>query len=106
MSYQVLDIIFFSLADATRRDILKKVSKKPWSIGDLSNSYDMSLNAVSKHVKVLERSSLVVRHKVGKYHYIKIAPFAFKDVVDYLSFYKQFWDDKLDSLQNYLEKDE
>ena len=59
-------MIFFSLADATRRDILEKVSLKAWSISDLSESYSMSLNAVSKHIKVLERSSLVVRRKVGK----------------------------------------
>ena len=61
-----LDLIFSSLSDSTRRDIIKKVAFKDYHIGELADLYDISLNAVSKHIKILERASLISRRRHGK----------------------------------------
>ena len=100
-----LNFIFFSLADPTRLDILRKVSVNELSIGELAEYYDISFQAVSRHIKVLEKASLIVKHRKGKYNYIQLAPKPFRDAMDYLSFYKMFWEEKLDLLGKYLEKD-
>ncbi len=101
-----LNLVFSSLSNSTRRDILRRVSMNELSIGELAQVYDMSFEAVSKHVRVLEKASLVSKRRRGKYYFIHLSPKPFKDAMDYLTFYKQFWDDKLDALGRYLEKEE
>ena len=102
-----LNSVFSSLADPTRRDILRKVAQSELSVGEIADFYnDLTFAAVSKHLKVLEKASLIIKRKQGKYHYIQLSPKPFKDAMDYLNFYKQFWEDKLDALGHYLEKEE
>lgn len=101
-----LDFIFFSLSDATRRDIIKRVSVREYNIGELANLYDMSLNAVSKHIMILERASWVSKKRKGKFSYVYLSPKPFQSMADYLDYYKQFWEDKLNSLEKYLSKDD
>ena len=107
MNYESkLDFIFFSLSDSTRRDIIKRVAEREYNIGELANLYDMSLNAVSKHIKILERASWISKKRKGKYSYVYLSPKPFKSMADYLNFYKQFWEEKLDLLDKYLQKDD
>ena len=103
MSNTNLDLVFSSLSDPTRRDMLKKIALKDFNVGELASLYNMSLNAVSKHLKVLEKASLITKRRQGKFYYIQLSPHPFKNASDYLNFYKQFWEGKLDSLGRYLE---
>lgn len=81
-----LDYIFSSLADSTRRDILRRVAKKELSVGAIAKSYSISFAAVSKHLGVLERANLIVKHRCGKQHYARLAPVALKDANAYLEY--------------------
>lgn len=100
-----LDTVFNSLADPTRRDILKRVSTKELTIGEIAKHYKLTFAAISKHLKVLERARLIVKHRSGKQQLVKIAPTAFKDATTYLDYYKRFWEERLDSLEEYLKNE-
>jgi DNA-binding transcriptional ArsR family regulator len=76
------------------------------SVGELAQLYDMTFAAVSKHLKVLEKASLIVKRRKGKQIFIRLFPKAFKEASDYLVYYEKFWEDKLDSLERYLTKKE
>jgi DNA-binding transcriptional ArsR family regulator len=100
-----LDSVFGSLADTTRRDILRRVARSELSVSQIAQPYDLSLAAVSKHLKILERARLVVKRRQGKQHLVQLAPRAFADAEDYLEWYRQLWEDRLDSLEEYLNKE-
>lgn len=97
-----LDSIFGSLADPTRRDILKRVARSELSVNEIAGSYDISLAAVSKHLKILERAKLVMKRRQGKQHLIRATPETLADAEKYLEQYRQMWDERLDSLDQYL----
>jgi DNA-binding transcriptional ArsR family regulator len=99
-----LDAIFASLADPTRRDILKRVSRKELSVGDIAKSYDLTLQAISKHLQVLEKARLVRKRKRGREQFVALSPAALKEADGYLKKYRQFWEERLDRLQALLEK--
>jgi DNA-binding transcriptional ArsR family regulator len=99
-----LDLVFGSLADPVRRDILRRVAGRELSVGELAEPYSMSLAAVSKHLKVLERAKLVVKRRKGKRQLVQLAPGAMLDAAEFLDFYKQFKRESLDSLERFLEK--
>ena len=101
-----LDSIFSSLADPTRRDILRRVSSQELSVGEIAQPYDLTFAAVSKHLKVLEKAKLIIKKRRGKEQMVSIAPQALKGVDDYLEFYRQLWESRFDSLENYLRKGE
>lgn len=98
-----LDAIFASLADPTRRDILKRVSRKELSVGDIAKPYDLTLQAISKHLQVLEKAKLVRKQKRGREQFVALSPAAFKDADAYLEKYRQFWEERLDRLQALVE---
>jgi DNA-binding transcriptional ArsR family regulator len=100
-----LDEIFGCLTDPTRRDILRRVATYQLTVGQLAERYNIGFAAVSKHLKVLEKAGLIIKNRVGRKHYIALAPAGFKDAAEYLDFYKNFWESNLDSLANYLEKE-
>jgi DNA-binding transcriptional ArsR family regulator len=97
-----LDSIFGSLSDATRRDILKRVAKKELSVSEVAKPYRLSLAAVSKHLKILEKAKLIIKRREGKQQFVKLSPVAIKDAVDYLKRYEEMWNDRFDSLEKYL----
>jgi DNA-binding transcriptional ArsR family regulator len=99
-----LDSVFSSLADPTRRDILRRVSDRQLSISEIALPYDLTFAAISKHLKVLERARLVIKRRQGKEQIVSIAPQTLKQADDYLEFYRQFWEERLDSLENYLKE--
>ena len=100
-----LDSTFASLADPTRRDILRRVSEHQLSVGEIARYYDLTFSAVSKHLKVLERASLIIKHRKGKEQMVSLAPLALADAMEYLQWYRQFMEARYDSLENYLSKE-
>ncbi len=97
-----LNSVFGSLADATRRDILQRVAKKELSVGEIAQSYHLTFAAISKHLMVLEKAQLIVKHREGKQQYVQLAPAQLKNAADYLIGYQKLWEGRLDSLEQYL----
>jgi DNA-binding transcriptional ArsR family regulator len=98
------DLIFHCLSDSTRRGILERLAKKPLSVSQIKEPYKMSLVAVSKHIKVLERASLVRRQKMGREYLIRLHPQPLRLAFKYIEEYKKHWTKKLDALEKFLEK--
>ena len=97
-----LNIIFASLSDPIRRDILERVSKKEMSVGEIAGPYDVSLAAVSKHIKILEKAELIIKERFGKEQRVHLSPTALKDATTYLKHYEKLWNARLDRLEHYL----
>ena len=105
MSFDPLSAKFAALADPTRRAILARLALGETSVGELAKPFEMSLPAVSKHLKVLERAGLIARGRSAQQRPRRIAPDALKDVHEWLEFYRRFWDAGLDRLEAFLEGD-
>ncbi|HTE21911.1 MAG TPA: metalloregulator ArsR/SmtB family transcription factor [Candidatus Limnocylindria bacterium] len=97
-----LDLIFQSLADPTRRDILAHVSKQSMSVGEIAKFYDLTFAAVSKHLKVMEKAKLVSKQRRGKERIVTAAPSTLHDASDYLKRYEAMWNERFDALDEYL----
>lgn len=97
-----LDKIFHALADPTRREILKRVAQREYTVTELARPFDMSLAAVSKHIKVLERASLVRQTRSGRTHRCEFNPDPLKDASALISYLERFWGDRLASLAQFL----
>ena len=100
-----LDQTFSALSDPTRRAILSTLAQGELSIVELASPFDMSLPAVSKHIRVLEKSGLLIRKKQGRVQYCRLNANPLRDAAKWLAVYQQFWDAKLDLLTNFLEED-
>lgn len=100
-----LDDIFGALSDPTRRAILRSVARRERSVMEIAEPFHMSLAAVSKHLKVLEQARLIRREKRGTFYYVSLNPPALKTAEQWLGYYERFWNERLDSLKRYLEKD-
>jgi DNA-binding transcriptional ArsR family regulator len=99
-----LDSIFSSLADPTRRDILRRLITQELSISELAKPYDITFAAVSKHLKVLERAQLIIKKRRGKEQMVQVSPLALKDAADYLESYRLLWDERFQSLDKLLKE--
>jgi DNA-binding transcriptional ArsR family regulator len=97
--------IFGSLADQTRRDILRRVAKKQLTIGEIAQSYKLTFAAVSKHLQVLEKAGLVVKHKKGKQQYVRLSPAAVHGARKYLQHYEAIWNERFEPLKELLRKE-
>jgi DNA-binding transcriptional ArsR family regulator len=95
---QKLDLIFHALSDATRRAVLRQLAAGESRIGDLAEPFDMSFNAVSKHVKVLEDAGLITRRVEGRAHVCSLAPQPLRAADEWLRFYESFWSVRFDAL--------
>lgn len=100
-----LDEIFGSLADSTRRDILNRTALSELSVSEIALPYDISLAAVSKHLKILEKAKLIVKRRRGKQLLVQATPLAVKDATDYLEEYGRLFSERMDALENYLSKE-
>ena len=96
------DSTFAALANATRRDILARLAVSEATVSEQADAYDMSLNAVSKHVMALEEAGLVTRRVDWRTHYICINPEPLRAAHEWLGFYRTFWENKLDALEQFL----
>jgi DNA-binding transcriptional ArsR family regulator len=97
-----LNATFSALADPTRRAILARLSLGETSVTELAKPFDMSLPAVSKHLKVLERAGLITRGREAQWRPCRIEPKALKDIDDWLGDYRRFFEGSLDRLDDYL----
>lgn len=100
-----LDHIFQALSDPTRRSILRKVSKRELTVTEVAESYSMSLAAVSKHIRSLERARLITRRKEGSYSYIGLNGDAMGTADNWIQYYRRFWEGNLKSLKNFIESE-
>lgn len=98
-----LDAAFQALADPTRRAIVARLAAGEASVGELAAPFDMSLPAVSKHLKVLEGAGLLLRRREGRVHRCRLQPSCLKMAVDWIEHHRRFWEAQLDSLARYLE---
>jgi DNA-binding transcriptional ArsR family regulator len=99
-----LDSTFAVLSDATRRGILARLALGESSVSELAAPYDISLPAVSKHLRVLERARLVERRKDGRVHRCRLAAEPMKSAAEWIEYYRQFWEHQFDALARYLEE--
>jgi DNA-binding transcriptional ArsR family regulator len=97
-----LDSTFAALADPTRRAILKRLAQGEASVNELAEPFPMSVQAVSKHLKVLERAGLVTRGRSAQLRPARLAGAPLKEAVDYLETYRQFWQESFDELEKRL----
>lgn len=98
-----LDRVFAALANPVRRSILDTVSKGESTVVELAAPYAMSLNAVSKHIKYLERAGLIRRQVDGSYHRISMNQATMNTAAEWLSHYVPFWGDALRNLKSFVE---
>jgi DNA-binding transcriptional ArsR family regulator len=99
-----LSATFAALADPTRRAILARLVTGATSVTELAKPFEMTLPAVSKHLKVLERAGLIVRSRDAQLRPCRIEPNALKPVDDWLEDYRRLWEERLDRLDDYLKK--
>src|ERR1700728_4285886 len=97
-----LDTAFSALSDPTRRAILARLALGETSVTELAKPFAMSMPAVSKHLKVLERAGLITRGREAQWRPCRIEPKALKDIDDWLGNYRRFFEESLDRLDVYL----
>ena len=103
MATDPLSLTLSALADPTRRGILARLSTGAASVKELAEPYDMSLAAVSKHLKVLEGAGLISRGKEAQWRPCTLEPGPLRDVDAFIESYRRFWEESLDKLEDYLE---
>jgi DNA-binding transcriptional ArsR family regulator len=94
---------FAALADPTRRAILARLATGEASVTELARPFDMSMPAISKHLKVLERAGLIAHGREAQWRPRRLAPTALKEVHEWVEHYRQFWEQSLDRLDDYLQ---
>src|SRR5437764_4417413 len=102
MSADRLSVIFSALADPTRRAILARLASGTASVTELAAPFEMSLPAISKHLKVLERAGLISRGREAQWRPCRLEAKPLQDAADWLEEYRQFWEESFDRLSEYL----
>jgi DNA-binding transcriptional ArsR family regulator len=103
MNTDQLTLTFTALADPTRRQILARLSKGEATVNEIAAPFSISLQAVSKHLKVLERAGLIARGKDRQLRPSRIQGAAFKEAASFLEDYRAFWDESFDRLGEHLD---
>jgi DNA-binding transcriptional ArsR family regulator len=104
MSIDALSTIFAALADPTRRAILARLAAGDASVTELARPFDMTMPAISKHLKVLEHAGLVARGRAAQWRPCRLEAAPLKEVADWTEHYRQFWDESFDRLDGYLKE--
>ena len=99
-----LSTTFAALADPTRRAILSRLALGETSVMELAEPFDMSLPAISKHLKVLEHAGLISRSREAQWRPCRIAPVSLREVDGWLGNFRRFWDESFHRLDDYLEE--
>ena len=94
-----LDQVFSALSDSTRRRIVHMLAEQELCVTDLASCFDMSLVAVSKHLKILERANIIQRRIDGRTHYLTLKPEQLTGALDWIAIYRNFWNQRLDKLE-------
>ena len=98
--------VFHAIGDSNRRKLLDLLRDRERSVQALVPHFDITIGAVSQHLKILLESGLVSRRKEGRFRYYRARPKALKKVHDWTARYRRFWESRLDRLGNYLDKNE
>ena len=104
MAVDRLSTTLAALADPTRRAILARLARGETAVGELARPFDMTLPAISKHLKVLERAGLIVRGREAQRRPCRLQAAPLREVSDWVTSYRQFWDERFDRLEAYLQK--
>ena len=102
MSSDRLSTTFAALSDPTRRAILARLASGEASVTELAKPFEMSLPAISKHLKVLERSRLIARGREAQWRPCRLKAGPLKGAADWLERYRRFWEQRFDALDDYL----
>src|SRR5215471_10487247 len=94
-----LDAVFAAVSDPTRRAILAALARKSATVTEIARPFPVSLNAISKHLIVLERAGLVRRQVIGREHHCSFDPRPLREAAAWFEHYRRFWGDRLDSLE-------
>jgi len=97
-----LDSTFSAMADPTRRAILARLALGDARVTEIADDFPVSLNAVSKHIKILERADLVRRTVQGREHVLSLNADAMAGAAEWIDYYRQFWEDRLKSLEAFV----
>ncbi len=101
-----LNDVFFALADPTRRAIIGRLAEGPARVGELAEPFDISAPAISRHMKILGRAGLIERSVVGREHHCRLHKQALKEAEDWLNYHREFWEARLDELENLLQQEQ
>lgn len=104
MSSDRLSTVFSALADPTRRAILARVAMGEITVNELAEPFAMSLPAISKHLKVLEKAGLIARGRQAQWRPARLEAGPLKEVHDWIEHYRRFWEQSFDRLDEYLKK--
>jgi DNA-binding transcriptional ArsR family regulator len=104
MSPDRLSATFAALSDPTRRAILARLASGETSVTELAQPFAMSLPAISKHLKVLERAGLIARGREAQWRPCRLEAGPLKDAADWLERYRRFWEESFDRLDDYLQE--
>ncbi len=96
------EAVWTALSDPTRRAILERLTRGPTRVTDVAAPFDMSLNAVSKHIKVLEAARLVRRTREGREHTLELDPKPHREVARWASDIERFWSERLDRIEQFF----
>lgn len=99
-----LDRTFFALSDPTRRAILQRLAEGQATVSELAKPFDMSLPAISKHLRVLEGAGLLNRRREGRTHTLSLAVNPLRDAATWLETYRHFWEAQFSALDGYLSR--
>src|SRR5580704_11488812 len=94
-----LDAVFAALADPTRRAIIERLSRGEARVTDVAEPFHMSLNAVSKHIRVLEASGVIERHRKGRDHILSINTHSLDEIDDWIERTRRYWAQRLDAME-------
>ena len=100
--YKQLDNTFHAVADPTRRAILRMLSDRQARVTEIAKSFPYSLNAISKHLKVLEQAGLIRREIKGRDHFCRLDPAPLQEASDWFAQYRLFWEERLDAMESYI----
>lgn len=103
-SEEQIDRLFYALSDQSRRQMLLRLTKEPLSVTELGEPLGMTKQGVSKHLKVLEDAGLIVKEKDGRIQRCQFNPQALEAVQRVVHAYREFWDQQLNVLDDYIEK--
>jgi DNA-binding transcriptional ArsR family regulator len=104
MAPDQLSTTFAALADPTRRAILARLATGECSVTELSEPFDMSMPAISKHLRVLEKAGLIARRREAQWRPCRLEPGPLKEVADWADRYRAIWEERFDHLEAYLQE--
>jgi DNA-binding transcriptional ArsR family regulator len=96
--------VFQAIADPTRRQIINLVANKSMNLNAITENFDVSRPAISQHIKILTECGIISIEQIGRERYCKIEPATLREVAEWVEPYRQLWEQKLDSFENYLNK--